>query len=461
MPEAEATKRQQAGKGASFFKRAEEVAGTGNWDFAIEMYLEGISREPDNLDRGHKPLRDAALKRKLQGGKGPGLKDTLKRRQGKDPLVNLINAEYLLAKEPGSVQYMERLLSAAMKLELKDVALWVCDILLEAQRQAKKASKRILLLLIKTYRDFEAYGRAIQSCQAALELSPEDGDLQQSLNDLSADYTIQKGKYDQEGDFTQSVKDLEKQKDLIQKDSLVQTSAYLEEQIARARGEYEKSPAVAGKVNAYVDALLKVEQDSYENEAIDVLAKAHKDTGSYQFKVRVGDVKMRQMTRRYRKLTASGDKQAALKHAKEQLEFELKEYQERAKNYPTDLAIKFELGRRQLLAGRHDDAIGSLQQAQRDPHRHLLALNYLGQAFAAKGWVREAADTYQRALSSEMPEPAEKELRYNLGDVLMKLEQYEQAREQFSNLAQIDYNFKDVRERIETIDEKLRKSETA
>ena len=460
MPETDATSATQPGKGARFFKRAEEVAGTGNWDFAIEMYLEGIAREPDNLERGHKPLREAALKRKMQGGKGPGIMNTLKRRAGKDPLENLINAEYLLAKEPGSVAHMARLMDAALKLELREVALWMCDIMLEAQRQdkGKKPSKRILLLLMQTYTGFEEYERAIQACQRALELNRDDAELQQSLTNLSARYAIQKGKYEEEG-FVQSIKDPEKQKEQIEKDRFVQTATYLEQQIVRARKEYEEAPALPGKINALVDALIKFEDEGHENEAIDILAKAYKDSGAYQFKLRMGDIRIRQMTRRYRKLLEAGDKKAALQHAREQLAFELQEYADRAANYPTDLGIKYELGRRHFLAKNHDEAIGLLQQAQRDPRRHLSALNYLGQAFAAKGWFGEAAETYQRALSSDVPEVSEKELRYNLGDILCRLEQNKEAREQFSMVAQLDYNYKDVRQRIDAMDEKLRESQ--
>ncbi len=455
MPDTDAKDTKQPGKGASFFQRAEEVAETGNWDFAIEMYLEGISREPDNLERGHKPLREVSLNRKVQGGKGPGMKETLKRRKGRDDTENLINAEYLLAKEPGSVAYLERLLKAAMKLELKEVGLWVCDILMETQRQAKGPNANILTLLTQTYHDYEAYERAIRSCEMALKLRPDNVDLQQALNELSAKYTIQKGKYDEEGDFTRSIKDFDRQKELIQQDSLVQSESFLEQQIERAKAEYLESPTIPGKISVYADALLKIEDEPHENEAIDVLVKAHKDTGAYQFKMRIGDVRIRQMTRRYRKLAADGDKSAATQQAREQLEFELQEFADRAANYPTDLAIKYELGRRQFLAGKHDEAIGSLQQAQRDPRRHLAALSYLGQAFAHKGWLREAAETYERAISSEMSEQREKELRYNLGDVLMKLERNQEARDQFSHVAQMDYNYKDVRKRMEEADKKL------
>jgi len=449
-----------AGPGKAFFDRADQIVETGNWDYAIEMYLEGIRREPDNLHRGHQPLRNAALNRKAKGGKGPGLADRMKRGRAKEPIDQLINAEYLLAKEPGSVQYMERFLQAAKGLELKDVVVWIAQIMLEAQRQAlqqdRQPNMKVLLLLVQTLHDVEEYGLGLQAADLAREQDPTNAELQEAAQELSAKYTIQKGKYDQEGDFTRSVVDLEKQKELAQSDMLSQGASFLQKQVARAQEAYEADPKTPGKIYAYVDALLKFEDDEHENRAIEVLQKAYDDLEQYSFKSRLGDVRMRQMTRRYRQLRDAGKTEAARQQARKQLAFELEEYAERAQNYPTDLGIKYELGRRQLLVGQYDDAIGSLQEAQRDPKRRVRALNLLGQAFAKKEWYREAGDTYRRALELEMPEDREKEIRYNLGDSLEKQGQRDAAQEQFSEVAQIDYNYKDVRQRLEMLREQAK-----
>jgi hypothetical protein len=57
--------------GKKFFDHGDQVALTGNWDFAIEMYAMGIRWEPSNMERGWHKLREVAMKRKAQGGKGP------------------------------------------------------------------------------------------------------------------------------------------------------------------------------------------------------------------------------------------------------------------------------------------------------------------------------------------------------------------------------------------------------
>ena len=452
---------QPSGRGKAFFDRGDQVASTGNWDFAIEMYLEGISREPDNVEQGHKPLRDVALKRKSQGGKGPGMIEKIKRSRSKTPEEALINAEHLLAKEPGSIQYMFHLHTAATKLELTETLGWLSGIMLETQRLAEKPDLRVLKLITETFNELEEYGLAIVACEMAINIAPTDGGLLNALKELAAKHTIQAGKYDQEGEFAKGVKDLAKQQDLIQKDAMVKQEAYLKAEADRAIKAYEAEPTEPGKIVAVAKALTAIEEQAYEDQAIDILTKAHRDTGAYQFKMHIGDIRMRQETRRYRNIKDSGDKDAAAQQLQKLLAFELDEFSERAENYPTNLTIKYELGRRQFLAGNYDDAIGSFQQAQRDPKRHTQALTYLGQTFAKKGWLQEAADTYKRALEADLTEARAKDIRYSYGDVLEKMNELEAAQDEFSTVAQIDFNYKDVRVRLESVRQQLDRQQSS
>ena len=442
-------------KGKAFFERGDQVAATGNWDFAIEMYLEGIARDLNNVEQGHEPLRDVSLKRKSQGGKGPGMIEKMKRSRGKTPEEKLVNAEYLLAKEPGSVQYMVQLHAAAAQLELTETLGWICGVMLDAQRVDEKPSLRVLELITRTYDDLEEYVLAIRACEMAINLDPNNGDLHNMLKGLAAKQTIQAGKYDQEGEFTKGVKDMAGQQDQMEKDRTVKQEVYLKQEAERAIKAYEAEPEEPGKIMAAAKALTAIEDETYENQAIDILAKAHRDMGAYQFRMQIGDIRMRQETRRYRNLVAGGDKDAAAQQLQKLLAFELDEYTERAANYPTNLVITYELGRRQFLAGNYDDAVGSFQKAQRDPKRHLQALNYLGQTFAKKGWLQEAADTYKRALEGDLTEARARDIRYSYGDVLEKMGKLEAARDEFSEVAQIDFSYRDVRDRLESVRQQL------
>ncbi len=443
------------GKGKPFFDRADQLAETGNWDYAIEMYLQGISREPEAMERGHHKLREMSLQRKAAGGKAAGFLEKMKHRSDKDPITNLFNAEWMMSRDPGSPALWKQMVAAARKGEWREVIHWAGNTLFDVNRLSAKPSKDIYLFLTDVYKEAELYSEAVRACQMAIQMSGEDAALGDMMRDLSARETIQKGQYDTGGDFTKSVKDLQGQLDQVRSDELSQNQDFMDRQVNKTRAAYEAEPTVGGKINAFVDALTHMDDESFENEAIDVLAKAYKDSETYRYKTRIGDIRIRQLNRRYQKLMKAGDKPAAKDVARELLAFELEEYADRASNYPTDLAIKYELGRRQLVAGQYDEAISTLQQARRDPKRRTSAMAALGMAFFKKGWNSEAAETFEQALEGDLSEGRRKELLYNLGTVLEAMEKPDEALEHYSDVAQIDFNYKDVRERIE----RLRKKE--
>ena len=350
---------------------------------------------------------------------------------------------------------MEQIVALSLELEFPELTKWIGEILIQSQAQAKKPSKRIYIALTDAFEKIDDLEKALLTCRLALQNSKDDQDLEKRESDLSARYTIKKGQYGQEGDFTKGVKDMEAQKEMLQKDSLVKNAEYLEKQIEIAREGYLKDTTVLGKINGLVDALLKFEDEAYENEAVDILKKGLEDTRAYQFKMRIGAIRIRQMIRRAQSFRAAGDKENAIKIAKELLTLEIQEYTERVANYPTDLGLKFELGRRLFIAGKFNDASGALQQAQRDPRNRLKAMNYLGQAFMKKDWWQEAVDTFEKVLKGDLTEEKTKDIRYNLASCHEKMGNLDKAQEQLSHVAQVDFNFKDVRARLEAVRKKI------
>jgi tetratricopeptide (TPR) repeat protein len=443
-----------AGKGKAFFDRGDQVASTGNWDFAIQMYLDGLRREPENVARGHKPLRDVALKRKAQGGKPAGMVEQLKAGLtgvAKDPVEAMVNAEYMMAKDPGSLQNQVAVFKAALKLGHAEFIKFIADIVTEAMKIAKHPNKQLILQLTDAYAGIEEYPRAIMVADIGLKAFPDDGALLDAYRNYGAKDTIKAGKYGTDAGFTESVKDLKGQLEQSQRDKLSQGRGFIEAEIKRTRLDYEANPTIPGKVDALVESLTKIDEDATEAEAIAVLGKAYEQTKAYRFKVRMDDVKIRQLRRKFHALKAAGDNDAAIALAKETLEFELKVYEERAANYPTDLGIKFELGRRQLTAGLVDDAITNFQRAVQDAKRRTACLDYLGQAFMKKKWYREAVDNYTRALEFETTEDRAKDLHYNLAAALTAMDKKEEALKHLSVVVQLDYNFRDVREKMENL----------
>ena len=69
--------------------------------------------------------------------------------------------------------------------------------------------------------------------------------------------------------------------------------------------------------------------------------------------------------------------------------------------------------------------------------------------------LREAVDTFEKALEGDVVEERAKDLRHRLGCALCDMGDLKRAEDQFSQVAQMDYNFLDVRQRLEDVRKKL------
>ena len=122
------------GRGHVFFDRGKAVADAGNYDYAIEMYIQGLRLDPDNVD-AHQALREIALKRKVSGGKDMGMLDKMKMPKAKDEKQAMLNAEKLLAYAPGDYNRMVAFYRAAEAGGFAATAAWFGLILRRAARE--------------------------------------------------------------------------------------------------------------------------------------------------------------------------------------------------------------------------------------------------------------------------------------------------------------------------------------
>ena len=131
-------------------------------------------------------------------------------------------------------------------------------------------------------------------------------------------------------------------------------------------------------------------------------------------------------------------------------EYQLTETKTRAERYPTDLQIRFELGELYFKSGKTSEAIQEFQKARSYPAKRLQAMSYLGQCFARRGMNDLAARTLQDAIK-EKPvfDDEKKELIYQLGSVLEKMNKRDEAIEQFKQIYEMDIGYKDVAAKVD------------
>ena len=470
-PRQELEETRDARKASRWFEQAKTVADTGNYDYAVECYINGLKFDPESL-RHHELLREVSLRRKVAGGKPAGLKDQFKHSGGKSVVEKLLNAEFLWAKNPTDPSLALAVMDSAAKLELEEVTYWIGNIVLENNKTTKRPSRSIYIKARDLFAKVGAFDKAVDACRLVLAGDPMNQKLLQELKDLEAERTIMEGRYGEEGgSFRTALRDSEGAKAMEQSGRIAQSAAAMRETIDRLRDEYEASLDEPERMTRLVRALLQTGEKSDEDEAIKRLEDGYERFGQYQFRMQVGDIRMRQFNRVRRELQermekaetdeARAEMAEKVKQARSlQVKFELNEYQDRVKAYPTDMKMRFELGKRQFFMQDFDNAIASFQEAQGDPKYRAMSLRFLGEAFARKEWYDEAIDTYHRAIEVH-PYNEDKlamELRYNLMSVLefkgredSDLPCAQEALKIASHIAQVDINYHDIRDRVESL----------
>lgn len=449
-------------KAIAFFERAEEVAATENFDYAIDMYLRGLRLAPDAVEEGHIPLRKLALLRQVRGGKKPSVMSKFKR-HGKEPLDEMLSAAALLARDPDHLPYAEAMLTSCVEGDYKRSAEWIAQLIFEANLHRKKPSLAAYMLLKESYAAIGLYERAIAACDCACKLKPSDGALHDELRDLSARLAVQKGKYDQGGDFRNSIKDRKSQEMLHSQDGLIKSEDYRKKAVEAAKKEVEKKPEAPACIITLADALYDLDTKESYLEALAVLLDAYEKSKDFTFKRHHGELTIKRLKRNIRAAKTDLDTNPNDEKIKQKLhtyletfgKLELEHYRLCAENYPTDSRMKYEYGVRLTVNKDFDKAIPLFQDSQKDPRFKIAAMDKTGLCFFFKGWLDDAVDIFTNAIDQcQVKDNAiGKELRYNLARTYEKKGENDKALEIYRKLAQLDFNYKDVRKRVNDLRE--------
>ncbi|MHC4647852.1 MAG: tetratricopeptide repeat protein, partial [Planctomycetota bacterium] len=376
------------------FNKAQQVAQVNDFDYAIDLYLKGLRSMPDSLEEGHLALCDLALKRKRKGGKKPSMMERVKFMRGKTPLEQMLNAEHLFAKDPDNLSYAEAMLKGAVAGGYIKTANWIANYIFQGNNAADKPSFHTYMMLKDCYAALGQYDRALAACQCAARMKPNDETVADELKNLTAEVTVARGRYDQEGDFRKAIKDREQQEKLHAQESVVKTRDWRVTAVEDARKALAREPHLAKNVYNLANALADLETEEAENEAIELLEQTYRTKKDFSFKQRAGLARIKQVKRKIREAkeileTSPDDPQtnARLTELTGQLnDVELEHYHLCVENYPTDLQAKYEYALRLVRKEKYDDAIPLFQESQKDPRHKIAAMDKIGLCFFMKGW---------------------------------------------------------------------------
>ncbi|MBU0719162.1 MAG: tetratricopeptide repeat protein [Planctomycetes bacterium] len=455
-------------KAHKWFVRARELGDKRQFDYAIEYYVNGLEFWPDAVEEACKPLHGCAVARHQTGGKKPGFKDSMKRSMNdKDVKRAFLNAAWLFGHDPDNIDYMIGLARNASRLRAEHCALWAAGISLRAVESSAKSGPKQFRPLAKLFEEIgdratarddvafgvESYQMGVNALNALRQRVPKDRETENGLRDMSTKLTILRGKYQDGGSFRDSIEDIDAQTDLHDEKLSVQADDRLDQLIAKAEATYRENPDDQAALARVVDLLTRREQEQDELRAIGILVAQYKSTSEYRHKHLADDIRMKQLGRNARQAAKAGDEDAAKEAQLVSLRFDLSVFKERVERYPTDNRVKFEYGVRLIRAGRYDDAIPLLQAARTDPKNRTACGMHLGRCFFKKGYYDQAIPTLEHELAEYQFSDDElaKTMLYWLGRSQEAGGQIDAARETYGKILQADYNFKDVRVKLDNL----------
>ena len=346
-------------KAEVFFGHGRAVAGTGNYDYAISMFIDGLNLDPDSVP-AHQELRDISLKRRVSGGKTMGWMESMKlKKPGGDDKAHMLAGEKLLGYDPGNTDYMLTVFQYAFRAGYYDTVMWMGPILQKANQEDKKSDFKKYIVLRDVYKSLHQWRLATDACQFALAMSPQDMELATEVKNLGAMETIDTAGYSKAGSFREQVKDMNRQSRLLIGDKDINDMSQMQVLIAQAEMEHKAEPEDVGKAMKLVDVLDKTDHPDFESRAIELLERFHKSLGHFRFRRRIGEINMKQLGRmeKSKRMALAHDPQNAelakdwQEFHREQIEYEMKEFQLAADAYPTELKLRYEIGKRLFQMG--------------------------------------------------------------------------------------------------------------
>ena len=220
----------------------------------------------------------------------------------------------------------------------------------------------------------------------------------------------------------------------------------------------KKSPA---DIEPYLELADLVERDGTLEEAHQVLAKALAASGN-DLKVRehVEDRQLRWARNRLHlaeKRLAEADtpeNRQAVEHLRAvYLKHEIEIYAARTARYPENVTWKYELAMRLKAAGNHAEAIRHFQDVLQDARRKGSVALELGECFQKIRQYPLAMRNYQVAVESltDREQELRKRALYRAGVLAAGLDDMDSARKYLSALAELDFGYRDVAQRLDKL----------
>ena len=465
----------QPEKAQTWFNHAKTMADSANFETSLIYYVSGLKLDP-SAEEALMDMFRVAVRYGQEGGKRLSGKKA-RSVSGDEPIDKMATELLIWASDLQNGALAVKAIDAAHQADQDDFATRMAPTAFNCLRSAAKQSKAHYVGLKDACKRIGCWEVTLGAGRMAMQLDPSDSNLEAEIKAAEAELAIAKSNLSQsaneEGGFRSNIKDLDKQRELEEEDSIAGVGGGGERVLARAKAQFEEAPEVAENINRYATLLRREGTAESLKMARSVYMHGFKSSGEYRFKMAAGDIRIQQYQMRLAKIEHKIERDGSTEEleslrvqtTEDLLAFEAAEYGERAEKYPTDRNIKFQLGEVAMRRQDIDTAMGCFQKAKDEPRLRTRAGHALGLCFASEGWFAEAIAEYKDVLSKIDATEGDRELsiRYDLMLSLKQiaerdrsLEHAREALEICSGIARRDITYQDIREQRRALDELVR-----
>jgi len=468
------------GKGKDYFKKGELAAKKGNYEYAIELFTQGLIHEPSSADQRKRLHKVCVMAIHSAGGNPQGglkakfrlapLLATCKKltMQKKWPEA-VLEFEKAVRIAPQNAQILFGLAEALYEQAQEDESLSDASIsTLEEVLEFDKANIEAYKKLGRLWAEKEDPEKAITYWEKVRQYRPEDKEAGKAIRDLSAATMVKKTEERKaaagDDSFTAVLADGEEASELEKKQRTIRNDDDRREAIGWKKDELREDP----KNSKLWRELGNLYQDLREWKYAEAAYKKASEVNPHDMfvKEKLGTLREARMRHELDALqtkleSAKNNGGAGVDELRSQVEkmqgkyrlFLVDEYDRRVKEHPTDMELKLQFGSHLKAAGKYDDAIGQFQQAIKDPKLKTGSLNQIGQCFEQKKLYDLAKTQFKMGLETVAASDSEiaKELKYNLAIVTEKKGDIEEALGHYQDLMAIDIGYRDISERVSNL----------
>lgn len=450
----------------NLFSKAEQAIKRRNFDYAIELLLQGLKLDPLNVEQ-RKRLRNTEILAVQEKGGNP--KGDLK-----TGLVTL-KTQWAVKKLGLAKKWEEQIVEIENYLRHAPQNVGMLTVLAQALRSLENGTEAAIAVLlqiveldpgqVETWRQLGIlYGpidpqKAIACWEKVKRYKPEDKEAGKAIRDLSAQ-TMMKSAEDRKksgkGDFTDLLASADEAKKLEEEQAIIRTDDDARRAIERTKEKIAKAPEekrlirqlgdLYRRLKQYVDAEAQYKR-LLELDPNDLVAQERlAELQEYIYSDRIEELKIK-----LKDAPDDADLQAQIAKANEEFEdFLVVLLERRVRMHPTDCGLKARYGDVLLKKDRVDEAIEQFQKALVDPRLATLSHANLGRCFKAKGLYDLAIDEFQKTLHqiSDANSSLAKDIRYALAETHALKGDFTLARSTMEQILAVDIRFRDVSDNV-------------